>query len=199
MHRFSLTSLVALVLVVGFGEVATAGSWRVDTAHSTVSFKVRHLFSKVTGQFTDWEGKIEFDASDLSQTSAEVKIVANSVDTGNDQRDKHLRSKDFFDVKQYPTLEFRSTKVEKRDDQWVMIGDLTLHGQTRPVEMTFSFLGAGPDPWGGQRAGFTAATTIQRKDFGIEWNAALDQGGMVLGEDVQIEIEIEAVEDEPGR
>jgi polyisoprenoid-binding protein YceI len=199
MRRLSLVSLMALTAIVLITSAVSAETWKIDPNHSTVSFKVRHLFSKVSGQFTEWEGTIGFDTTDPSATAAKVSIVSASVDTGNEQRDKHLRSGDFFNAEEFPSIEFTSTKVVKHDGQWVIHGDLTIHGVTKSVEMPFAFLGAGADPWGGQRAGFSASTKINRKDFGIEWNKALDQGGMVLGEEVEIEIEIEAIAAPAGR
>lgn len=199
MRRLLLASVTLLTAIALLSPPTQAATWQIDPNHSTVGFKVRHLFSKVTGEFSDYEGTIQFDPQDLTQTQATVSISATSVDTGNEQRDKHLRSGDFFDVETYPTIDFTSTGVMKKDDEWVLRGDLTIHGVTKPVALEFAFLGAGADPWGGQRAGFTAAATIDRKDFGIEWNKALDQGGFVLGDEVSIEIEIEAVAAAAGR
>jgi polyisoprenoid-binding protein YceI len=172
---------------------------RVYTAHSSVGFKVRHFFAKATGNFRQFEGTIQFDPAQPERASVEATIQTTSIDTANEGRDKHLRSADFFDVEKFPTLTFKSTKVEKKGEELLVTGDLTIKGVTKSVTFPIEFHGAGPTPWGAQSAGFSAELKIDRKDFGVTWNKALDQGGTVLGDDVAISLEIEALEAKEGQ
>jgi polyisoprenoid-binding protein YceI len=188
----ALKILVAAAVLFAAGDVAAA-SWQIDPNHSSVEFKIRHFFSKVTGSFTDWSGAIEFDPENPRAGSVQVVIQTASIDTKNEQRDDHLRSDDFFDAENHPTLTFQSTEVRETEDGWEMVGDLTMRGVTQQVVIPFEFLGSGPDAWGGTRAGFEGETEVNRKDFGISWNKLLDSGGAVLGDDVEIELHIEAV------
>lgn len=175
-------------------DLPAAGTWTIDPSHSTVQFVVRHMMvSKVRGRFGNFEGTINIGEDPLL-SAVKVTIDAASVDTRDDKRDEHLRSADFLDVEHYPTLEFVSRKV--RDEgagNYVVEGDLTIRGVTRRVELQVEYLGVAQDPWGGTRAGFEAKTEISRKDFGLEWNLALETGGFVLGDKVQIELGVEAV------
>jgi polyisoprenoid-binding protein YceI len=169
------------------------GTWTIDPSHSDVSFTVRHLMvSKVRGHFSTFDGTITI-ADDPLASSVVATIDANSVDTRDAGRDTHLRSADFLDVEQYPTLEFRSTGVRPNGGDYVVEGDLTLHGVTRPVQLALELNGVGDDPWGGRRAGFSAATEINRRDFGIEITLPLDGGGVVVGDKVKIALEVEAI------
>jgi len=184
-------SLFLMLLVPATGIAAT---WKIDPNHSNVGFKVRHFFSKVPGEFTSFEGTIQFDPEQPESGSVEVVIDASSIDTNNEKRDGHLRSPDFFWVEEHPEITFTSTKVERAEDGTLRItGLLDMRGVEKEVVLSTEFLGAGPDAWGGTRAGFTASTTVNRKDWGIEWNQALDQGGVMLGDDVEIQLDIEAV------
>jgi polyisoprenoid-binding protein YceI len=170
-----------------------AGSWTIDAAHSDVSFTVRHLMvSKVRGQFTRFEGVIQI-AEELADSSVEATIDLSSIDTRNDDRDADLRSPDFFDVERYPTITYRSTGVRLVGDGYAVSGELSLHGVTRPVELAVEFNGVSADPWGGTRAGFSATTEINRRDFGIDISLPLDGGGAVVGDKVQVFLEVEAV------
>lgn len=173
----------------------TIEKWTFDLAHSSINFSVRHLMvSKVRGRFTKWSGFVEFDGTRLDASRTEVDIDAASVDTKDVQRDGHLCSQDFLDVEKHPKVTFQSTGVEKAGDkQYRVKGDLTIHGTTRPVVLAVEYGGRVTDPWGGERSGFTASTSIDRKDFGLVWNQALDAGGVVVGDQVEIDIEIEAV------
>jgi polyisoprenoid-binding protein YceI len=168
--------------------------WDFDFTHSNVDFSVRHLLvSKVRGRFNKWNGTLLIDEANLGASSVEVQIDAASVDTSEPKRDEHLRSADFFDVEKYPHLTFKSTAVEKNGDERLRVtGDLTLHGVTRPVVLDVERGGSVRDPWGFQRTGFTVTATIDRKDFGITFNQALDHGGLALGEKVSIGIDVEA-------
>ncbi len=168
--------------------------WDFDFTHSNIDFSVRHLLvSKVRGRFNKWNGALLIDEADLPASSVEVQIDAASVDTSEPKRDEHLRSGDFFDVEKYPQVTFRSTRVERNgDDHLRVTGDLTLHGVTRPVVLDVERGGSIRDPWGLQRAGFTVTGTLDRKEFGITFNQALDHGGLALGEKVSFSIDVEA-------
>jgi polyisoprenoid-binding protein YceI len=170
-------------------------NWNFDHAHSSVGFTIRHLLvSKVRGTFTKWSGKLAIDEQDLSRSHVEVEIDVASIDTHEPQRDAHLRSGDFFETEKHPTMTFRSKRVEPAGkERLAVVGDLTIRGVTREVTLDVERGGVVPkDPWGMRRAGFTAAVTIDRKDFGVTYNATLDHGGLALGEQVAIVIEIEA-------
>jgi polyisoprenoid-binding protein YceI len=168
--------------------------WDIDVAHSAIHFHVRHmLISKVHGRFAKWAGAIHLDPQDLTRSSVEVTIDAASIDTQVADRDAHLRSADFLDVAKYPQLTFRSKRIEAAGDGYRVTGDLELHGVTREVVLEAEFAGTGKDPWGNERAGFSAKAALDRRDFGLVWNAALETGGVLVGEKVEIAIELEAV------
>ncbi len=170
--------------------------WQVDGAHSAVNLAVRHMvISKVRGHFTKWNAKLALDMADLTKSSVEVEIEAASIDTGVSDRDTHLRSADFLDAQKYPTLTYRSRKVEAvSKDRLRVVGDLTIRGVTREVPLDVEVGGQGKDPWGNVRAGFSATASINRKDFGLTWNQALETGGVLVADRVDIEIELEAVQ-----
>ena len=172
----------------------TLERWEIDTVHSSVAFTVRHMvIAKVHGQFTRWSGTLELDTLDLSMSRVEVKIETASVDTRDPQRDGHLRSHDFFDAEQFPHIEFRSTRIaEAGAKKYKVYGELSIHGVKREVVLETTFGGQGRDPWGGQRVGFEATTKIERKEFGLQWNTALEAGGMLVGETVDVALQIEA-------
>jgi len=171
-----------------------ASVYSLDRAHTTIEFVVRHLMiTKVRGRFTNFDGRIEVaPGSDLPQAIA-AQIEAASLDTREEQRDAHLRSADFFDVENYPELTFESTRIQGTPDEFTIHGNLTIHGVTREVALTASFEGRTSDPWGGTRVGYAAHTTVNRKDFGLTWNAALETGGVVVGDEVRIELNVEAI------
>jgi polyisoprenoid-binding protein YceI len=172
----------------------TTNSWTFDTAHSGIGFAVRHLMiSKVRGSFDKWTGTLQYDESDPTSTQIDVRVEAASINTKEDKRDAHLRSPDFFDVESHPELRFKSTLVRQDGDDYVVAGELTIRGVTRAVELTVERLGSGRDPWGGERAGFSAKTSINRKDFGLTWNQALETGGVLVGEKIEITLDVEAV------
>jgi polyisoprenoid-binding protein YceI len=171
----------------------TPGTWTVDVSHSSVGFVARHLMiSKVRGRFAEFSGTIEVPADPL-QATVEATVELASVDTGDAGRDEHLRSADFFAVQAAPQMRFVSTTVKEKDGDYALLGDLTIFGVTHPVEFELEFEGVSADPWGGTRAGFTATTEISRKQWGLEWNVALETGGVVVGDKVKVELEIEAV------
>jgi polyisoprenoid-binding protein YceI len=169
--------------------------WEFDRSHSSINFHVRHLMvSKVHGQFHDWTGTLELDPADLAKSRVNVTIEAKSIDTREPKRDDHLRSADFFEVDKFPLITFASTKIERAgDDAARLHGELTIHGVTRPIVLDVELSPEVNDPWGGVRTGFSAKTAISRKDFGLTWNVALEAGGIVVGDKIEITLEIEAV------
>ncbi len=169
-------------------------TWNFDNVHSVVGFSVRHLMiSKVRGHFNKWGGTFEYDPKNPSTAKIDVKVETASIDTREEKRDAHLRSPDFFDVEKFPEMTFKSTSVSGSGEELELTGDLTLHGVTKSVKLKVESLGTTKDPWGGERAGFSASTSVNRKDFGLHWNVALEAGGVVVGEKVDINIEIEAI------
>lgn len=173
--------------------MATA-TWNIDVAHSAIHFYVRHMvISKVHGRFAKWSGTVALDEQDLTRSSVEVAIDAGSIDTQVADRDAHLRSADFLDVARYPELRFTSKRIEPAGEGYRVVGDLHLHGVVREVTLAAEFAGQGKDPWGNTRAGFSAKASLDRRDFGLVWNAALEAGGVLVGEKVEIAIELEAV------
>ena len=183
--------LVLLVLVPPALNAQPVADWEVDSAHSDVSFAIRHFLTQVPGRFNRFAGTIRFDPEHLDQSSVEFTVQADSIDTKNADRDKHLRSPDFFDVAKYPTLRFESERFEGEGENLRVTGDLTIHGVTRKVTVPVEFLGT-LETEQGRKAGFAVDFEINRKDYGISWNRSLDQGGAVLGEEVRIRINIEA-------
>jgi polyisoprenoid-binding protein YceI len=175
-------------------QTATAArTLAIDRSHSEVGFQVRHLLSKVRGRFNEFDGIIEFDEANPANSRVDVTIHARSIDTGEADRDNHLRNADFFDVEKYPTLTFKSTSVTPRgNNAYDVVGDLTIHGVIRQVTLPASFLGAAQDPWGNTKLVFEAELTLNRKDFGLTWNAALETGGFLVGDDVKVSLAIQA-------
>jgi polyisoprenoid-binding protein YceI len=170
-----------------------AGTWDIDATHSDISFSVRHLMvSKVRGRFNSVSGRL-VTGTDLLDSSVTAEIDVNSFDTGNAQRDEHIRSADFLHAAEFPTMTYRSTAVRRDGDDLVVDGELTLHGVTRQLSLAVELTGFGPDPYGGTRLGLSATTKINRKDFGIDIELPLDGGGVVVGDTVQISVDIEAV------
>lgn len=175
-------------------EFPAPGVWTIDKAHTTVEFTARHLMvARVKGRFAEFSGELRV-ADDPRDSTVDVTIDVASIDTREEQRDAHLRSPDFFDVERYPTMTFRGTRVEHAGgDRWLVHGDLTIRDVTRPVTLEAEFHGAVGDPWGGQRAVFSAETAVKREDFGLTWNVALEAGGWLVGSEVRVGIEVEAV------
>ncbi len=188
----SLSTIIALALPA----FAFASTWTIDSDHSNVGFKVRHLMvSNVKGSFEKHTGTVEIDDKDITKSKVEVSIDTNSINTNVQKRDEHLRSADFFNVVKFPTMTFVSKKVATAGkDNLKVTGDLTLHGVTRQVVLDVEGLSKeSKDPWGNMRRGATATTTINRKDFGLVWNKALETGGVAVGEEVTITLEIEMI------
>jgi len=174
---------------------ARAAQYKIDADHTTVGFRVRHLFTSVDGRFDKFDGTISFDPAKPDSAMVEGTIDAASVNTNVAERDKHLRSADFFDVEHHPKITFKTTKVlEVAPDKahGKMAGLLNIRGVEKEVVLDVSFLGQGKDPWGNFKAGFSAVTRINRKDFGLKWNDTLETGGLLVGDDVDIRIDIEA-------
>lgn len=191
MKLFRAVFLLALLIAM---PLFAAEAFKVDKAHSHADFKIRHMMSSVTGRFSDFDATVNVDRRNPAASSVEFTINAASIDTGNDNRDKHLRSADFFEVEKYPTITFRSTKiVPAGTDRFDVTGNLTIHGVTKQVTLPVTFLGFGKDQWGNERAGFEIETTLNRKDYGLNWNKALDQGGLLLADEVKVTIGLEAV------
>lgn len=189
-----ILAAAALALALAVPATAATTTYSLDPAHSSVGFKVRHFVSKVPGQFTDFSATIVRDDENLANASVEFTIQAKSIDTGNDKRDEHLRSADFFDVANHPLISFKSQKVEKVSDSLYRVtGPLTMRGVTKVVTLDVEFAGEIKDPWGGTRAGLSTSTKLDRKEFNILWNKALDTGGFMLSDEVEVAIELEAV------
>lgn len=171
----------------------TPGTWTVDPSHSTIGFVARHLMvSKVRGHFATFSGTVTI-AGDPYDSKVEATVDIASVTTGDDTRDGHLKSADFFDLEKYPNMTLVSTGIEKDGSGYVLHSDLTINGITKPVDFELEFNGVGADPWGGTRAGFSAEADVNRKDWGLEWNVALEAGGVLVGDKVKIQLEIEAI------
>ena len=186
---------LALVVALSFASAVQAAptTYAIDTNHSNVGFSVRHFFSKVPGSFTKFSGAIVYDPAKPAESTVKAEIDATSVNTRNEKRDGHLKTEDFFWVEKHPTLTFESTKVTHAGEGKLKVaGNLTMRGVTKPVVLDVTVLGTGPTDRG-DMAGFEAVTTVNRKDFGINWNRTLDQGGVMVGDDVEIRIDVEAV------
>ncbi len=194
---FRVLAALGTAALSALPALAAAEKYTIDPVHSVVAFKVRHLVAKVPGRFNVVEGTIDVDRENLATAKVSVTIDVASVDTANERRDGHLKSPDFFDAANQPKMTFESTKVELKGEGKALVhGNLTIRGVTKPVVLDTEVLGFGPG-MGGMRAGFEATTTINRKDFGVVWNRVLDTGGAVLGDDVEITINVEAVRVEP--
>jgi polyisoprenoid-binding protein YceI len=183
------------ILLLAASWAGAAEVYDIDPAHSTVGFKIKHLgITTVPGKFSKFKGTVTLDKRVSTSAQVEAVIETASIDTGIADRDKHLKSPDFFDVEKFPEIRFVSTKVSPmKDDKFVMEGDLTMHGVTKPVRLDAVFGGEAKDPWGGRRAACSATGTLNRKVFGLTWNKVLETGGLLVGEQVQIVIEVEGV------
>ena len=184
--RRLLAAAVLVLLALPVVASAEATTWNVDPVHSDVAFKVRHLLTPVRGQFNDFSGVVVYDPARPSASSVEMTVQAASIDTDNDKRDGHLRSDDFFAVETYPTLTFKSTAVAKTGDGLAVTGDLTIRGVTKRITIPVEVLGVM-----GDKAGFSTELTIDRQEYGVNWNRTLDQGGAMLGDDVTISLSFE--------
>jgi polyisoprenoid-binding protein YceI len=193
-----------LLAAVALSALATlplqAETFTIDAGHSEVGFQVRHIVSQTRGRFNDFAGTVELDPQNLPASSVEFKVKTASIDTNMPDRDKHLRTADFFDAEKYPEITFKSKSIKATGkDTYDVTGTLTLHGVSKEVTLPVTYTGQAKDPWGNTRAGFSTATTINRKDYGIVWNKALDAGGAMLGDDVKISIDLETVKKAPAK
>ena len=169
-------------------------TYKIDKAHSEAVFQVRHLVTKVRGRFDDFEGIVQINEERPELSSVEFTIRAASIDTNEKDRDTHLRSADFFDVEKFPTITFRSTRiVKKSSDSYEVTGDLTIHGVTKEITLPVTHLGKAKDPWGMERVGFESEITLNRKDYGLMWNAPLEVGGFLVGDEVKVTLSIQAI------
>jgi polyisoprenoid-binding protein YceI len=169
-------------------------TYKIDRAHSEVVFQIRHLVTKVRGRFGDFEGIVQLNEDRPEVSSVEFTIKAASIDTNEKDRDTHLRSADFFDVEQFPNITFRSRKVVKKSNEsFDVTGDLAIHGVTKEIVLPMTHLGKAKDPWGNERVGFESEITLNRKDFGLMWNAPLEIGGFLVGDDVRVSLSVQAV------
>ncbi|HWW93598.1 MAG TPA: YceI family protein [Vicinamibacteria bacterium] len=192
-----LPTLAAFALAAT--PVLAADTYNIDKGHSEALFQVRHLVGKVSGRFREFSGTIHTDAAKPELSSVEFTIKTASIDTANDARDKDLRSPNFFDVEKLPEITFKSSKiVATGKDHYNVSGPLTIHGVAKEVVLPVTFLGFAKDPWGNERAGFETSTTLNRKDYGIVWNKVLDNGGTLLGDDVNVSINLETVKQKEG-
>ena len=173
--------------------VQTRTTWKIDPAHTSVEFSAKHMMiTTVRGRIADVEGTIITDEANPSNSSVEAVMKAASLDTRSDQRDQHLRSADFLNVEKFPEITFKSKRISGTKDEFKLIGDLTISGQTKEITLDVTFEGEGKDPWGGERAGFTATGKIDRRDFGLTWNQALETGGVLVANDIKLNIEVQA-------
>jgi len=190
------TKLLTLAAAVALATPALAGqTYAIDGSHATVLFQVRHFMTQVAGKFQKFDGQIEINREEPERSTVRFTIDAASVDTNQERRDNHLRSADFFDVENHPKITFASTSVRPAGDEtYEVTGDFTMRGVTKRITLPVRVLGELKDPWGNHRIGFAVETTINRKDYGVSWNQTLDQGGLVLGDDVKVSINLEAVQ-----
>ena len=169
-------------------------TWNLDPTHSSIEFSVRHMIiASVKGRFAKFDVDANVDEANLANSTATVRIDASSIDTRETQRDAHLKSADFFDVETYPEIAFKTTRIEPKGGDYRIEGELTVHGVTKPVSLEGEISGPVKDPWGGTRAGLSAEGKINRKQFGLGWNAALEAGGFVVGEDIKLSVDLELV------
>lgn len=197
-----ILTLLALTLALALPSLAQTSVWEIDPSHSSAQFAVRHLaVSTVRGEFSKVTGVIRLDETDVTKSSVEATIDATSLDTRDEKRDAHLRSADFFDTAKFPTITFRSRRIERAANGHLLVtGDLAIRGVTREVALDVDGLApAVKDPWGNTKSGATATTRINRKDFGVSWNALMDNGGFVVGEDVTITIDVELLKKAPAQ
>ncbi len=196
--RWIAAGAVWVLLLTGMSIEAHAETarWNIDPDHSLIEFRVAHVMvSKTTGRFLDYHGFVEMDADAKTFKAIEAVINAASINTNHEKRDAHLRNEDFLDVQRYPTMTYKMKRYDKQGDKYSVVGDFTLRGVTKEVVLVGTFNGVSQDPWGNLRAGFSAEGKLNRKDFGMVWNKALDSGGLVVGDEVQIRLEIECIKE----
>ncbi|MBF0539828.1 MAG: polyisoprenoid-binding protein [Nitrospirae bacterium] len=186
---------VSLIALMTIGErFVFAATYTIDPVHSNIGFSIKHLvITNVKGRFADFNGELVFDEEKKELKKAAIQIKTISIDTGIVKRDEHLRSSDFFDAAKYPTISFELKKTTIKDGKTIFIGDLTMHGVTKEIQLTGEYLGAVKDPWGGQRIAFSAEGMLNRMDYGVKWNQTLETGGLLVGDSVKLLIEVECV------
>ena len=188
------STLTAVAIAASVSAPAFADTYQVDKQHSEAAFQVRHLFTKVRGVFRDVDGTIRFDKSDPANSNVVFRLKVASIDTGVDQRDNHLRGQDFFWAEKYPEISFTSSRVvAKGENAFDVTGDLTIRGVTRQVTLPVTYLGEQKDPWGNVKAGFETAISLNRTDYGLTWNQALEAGGVVVSDEVKLSVDVELV------
>lgn len=197
MLAFLLSAGLAIAPPPVSDTVPATTVWKIDITHSELLFRVRHLVSRVTGTFTDWEGVVTADSGAWNAGRVDVVVRTRSIDTNNERRDTHLRSADFFAVDSFPEMTFRSTRVQVDGNAVTLDGELTIRGFTRPVTLTGEYLGFTPGQEGRDRIGFAVSTRVNRLDFGLRWNRAAEAGGLVLGDEVTIDVTVAAVRQRP--
>jgi polyisoprenoid-binding protein YceI len=184
----------AVLGLFAFGMVYADNTFKIDPAHTYIGFSVRHMVvSNVKGNFTKFSGTINYDSTDITKSKVNVKIDAASITTDNEIRDKHLRSAEFFEVEKYPEITFESTSIEKKGDGYVMHGFLTMRGVKKPIDIPFDMIGHVVDPRGNERIGFEGSASLNRQDYGVAYNAMIEGGGLVAGNTIKIDLEVEAV------
>jgi polyisoprenoid-binding protein YceI len=194
LHWMAYATIAASLVGLPVNAGAETTRWEIDPDHSLIEFRVAHMVvSKTSGRFTDYKGFVDMDADAKTIHAIEATINAASVNTNHDKRDTHLRNPDFLDVKQYPTMTYKMNSAKKQGDVYTIVGDFTLRGVTKEVTLVSTFNGVTKDPWGNTRAGFSAEGKLNRKDFGMVWDKTLDNGGLVVGNEVQIRLEIECI------
>jgi polyisoprenoid-binding protein YceI len=183
-----------LAVIVLAGTSSAADKYDIDRSHSSIGFAVKHMVvTKVRGEFNEWTGTILYDDKDISRSSVEVSIKTASIDTKDAKRDQHLRGPDFFDAEKHPAITFKSKRIEKAENGFVAVGDLTMRGVTKEIGIPFELAGTVVDPYGNTRLGLSARTSLNRQDYGVSWSKKLDAGGLVVGDEVEIVIDVEAV------
>jgi len=186
--------ITGLLILLPLGVEAETTRWDIDPDHSAIEFRVAHMVvSKTSGRFMDYHGFVEMDADAKTFKAIEATITAESINTNHEKRDTHLCTADFLDVKQFPTITYKRKQYQKQGDTYTVIGHFTLHGVTKEVTLIGTFNGVTKDPWGNTRAGFTAEGKLNRKEFGMIWNKTLDSGGLVVGDEVDIRLDIECI------
>ena len=186
--------MVGLLGLLPLSAEAETARWTIDPDHSVIEFRVTHMVvSKTSGRFLDYQGFVEMDADAKTFKTIEATITAESINTNQDKRDAHLRNTDFLNVNQFPTITYKMKNYQKQGDGYTVVGDLTLRGLTKAVTLNVTFNGVAKDPWGNTRAGFSADGKLNRKDFGMVWNKTLDTGGLVVGDEVLIHLDIECI------
>jgi len=194
----ALTALALVLLVPTTPAAASTHTYVVDPAHSEATFQIRHMFTNVRGKFGDFEGAVTMDTENPAASKVTFRIDTSSIDTDQEERDTHLRSQDFFWVEKHPEITFVSETIRPMgENRYAVTGTFTLRGVSKKMTLPVTFLGSGQDPWGNTRAGFSTETTLDRKDYGMVWNANLDQGGYILGDEVEIQVNLETIEEQP--